>query len=301
MAIHRRVYRTYPGPLTPAWSRFLVLPRHAFQALSGSRLVTALLLLCLAPALVAAVIIYLYDNPAARALVGLARGGMWGFAIDGRFFYWLLHFQGSLALLLTAWVGPGLVAPDLVNGALPLYLSRPLSRAEYVLGRVATLFFLLSLITWIPDLLLFGLHASLGEPGWTGQHLRLALGIVGSAWVWIAVLALVVLAVSAWVKWRIVATGLFAGVFLMSHNFAASTNDVLRTSWGGLLSLYSVVTTIWQDLLGVVVIGRHRGVRDTDPRTLPLPVGACWLALLVVGALCLWLLDRRLRGREVVR
>jgi ABC-2 type transport system permease protein len=301
MAIHRRVYRTYGGPLTPAWSRFLVLPRHAFGALSGSKLVAATLLLCQIPTLVAAAIIYFYNNPAARLLVGLGKGEAIPFTIDGRFFYWLMHFQGSLALLLTAWVGPGLVAPDLVNGALPLYLSRPFSRAEYVLGRAATLFFLLSLVTWIPGLLLFGLQASLAEPGWTRPHLGVAVGIVASAWLWIAVLALVVLAVSAWVKWRIVATGLFAAVFLMSHNFAVATNEVLRTSWGGLISLYTVVTTIWQDLLGVVLIGRHRGVRDTDPRALDLPVGACWVALLVLAALCLWLLDRRLRGREVVR
>src|SRR5205814_31751 len=104
-------------------------------SLSGSRLITAYLLLCLVPSLVAATMIYLYNNPGARAVVGLVGGtGGWGFAIDGHFFYWLLHFQGSLALMLTAWVGPGLVAPDLVNGALPLYLSRPFSRGEYVLG-----------------------------------------------------------------------------------------------------------------------------------------------------------------------
>jgi ABC-2 type transport system permease protein len=302
MAIHKRRYRALGGAeLTPAWSRFLVLPRHAWQSLSGSRLITAYLLLCLVPSLVAAAMIYFYNNPGARALLGLARAGGWGFAIDGRFFYWLLHFQGSLALLLTAWVGPGLVAPDLVNGALPLYLSRPFSRAEYVLGRLATLFLVLSAITWLPDLLLFGLQASLAEPGWTGSHLGLAAGIVAAGWLWIAVLALVVLAVSAWVKWRIVATGVFGGVFFMSHNIALATNDALRTSWGGLLSLYSVVTTLWQELLGVVLAGHRRGVRAADPRFEDLPVGACWLAVLVLAAVCVLLLDRRLRGREVVR
>jgi hypothetical protein len=39
-----------------------------------------------------------------------------------------------LALFLAAFIGPGLISPDLHNNALSLYLARPFSRAEYVLG-----------------------------------------------------------------------------------------------------------------------------------------------------------------------
>ena len=56
---------------------------------------------------------------------------------------------------LTAFVGPGLVSPDLANSALPLYFCRPFSRAEYVLGKCAVSVQLLSLITWVPGLILF--------------------------------------------------------------------------------------------------------------------------------------------------
>jgi hypothetical protein len=86
--------------------------------------------------LLAAAWIYLFNNPTAQALLGM-KGELSGFfQVDERFFYRLLCAQGALAFLLTAWVGPGLVAPDLSNGALPLYLCRPFSRAEYVLGRI---------------------------------------------------------------------------------------------------------------------------------------------------------------------
>jgi ABC-2 type transport system permease protein len=294
MAIHRRRYRPLDAGLTPASSRFLVLPRYAW---SGSKVITGYLGLCLVPALVGAVFIYLASSTAAQALLGVNGMTM----IDGRFFYWLLHFQGSLALGLAAWMGPGLVAPDLANGALPLYLCRPFSRAEYVLGRVATLAFFLSVVTWVPDLLLFGLQASLAEPGWTRSHLGLAAGIVGAGWIWIALLALLVLAISAWVRWRLVATGLFGGLFFLSHSTAFAANEALRTSWGSLLSLYTVVTTLWQALLGFSVIERHRHLRTFDPRFQGVPVGACVLVLLAVAAICLLLLNRRLRGREVTR
>ena len=39
---------------------------------------------------------------------------------------------------------------------MPLYLARPFSRTEYVLGKASTLVILLSLLTWIPGLFLFG-------------------------------------------------------------------------------------------------------------------------------------------------
>ena len=38
MAVADRKYRCYEGPLTPQWSRFLIIPRYAFQEVFGSRL-----------------------------------------------------------------------------------------------------------------------------------------------------------------------------------------------------------------------------------------------------------------------
>ena len=68
-------------------------------------------------------------------------------AIDGTFFYVFCVVQGVLALLLTAFVGPSLISPDLANGGLALYLSRPFSRAEYVAGKMMVLLVLLSLVS----------------------------------------------------------------------------------------------------------------------------------------------------------
>ena len=38
-----------------------------------------------------------------------------------------------------------------------------------------------------------------------------------------------------------------------------------------------------------------------DPSAMDLPVGFCWLVMLALALLCLALLARRLRAREVVR
>ena len=79
--------------------------------------------------------------------------------INARFFLNFLGWQSMMAFFLAAFVGPGQVSPDLANNALPLYLARPFSRAEYVLGKMSVLLILMSVMTWIPGLLLFVLQA----------------------------------------------------------------------------------------------------------------------------------------------
>jgi ABC-2 type transport system permease protein len=304
MAVHKRAYRPLPqAELTPRWSRFLVLPRFAAQGWRSSRLLTAFLMGSLLPSLAAAVVIYLYNSPLVQALLG-TRSSSWNFRIDGQFFGYVTDVQGSLAFLLVAWVGPGLVAPDLVNNALPLYLSRPFSRAEYVLGRVTTLLLLGSLITWVPGLLLFALQAGLADgsdAGWWHRNLHLAWGLLAGSLIWLLLLALLALALSAWVRWRIVATGLFVGLFFVLAGLGEAFNQALLTHWGKLLNLGYVITTVWLDLFDVVVTERERRADIGDPTTLDIPTGYCWLMLLAITGVCLLLLSRRLRAREVVR
>jgi hypothetical protein len=63
------------------------------------------------------------------------RGSTGSFAqfiqVDGRFFAIFMYVQAGFAVFLAALAGPGLIAPDLANNALPLYFSRPLTRWSY--------------------------------------------------------------------------------------------------------------------------------------------------------------------------
>jgi ABC-2 type transport system permease protein len=107
-----------------------------------------------------------------------------------------------------------------------------LSRAEYVLGRACVILFLLSLITWIPGLLLFGIEASLSGASWAWTNKSFAVGIVLGSWLWISVLALVALALSAWVRWKLVAGAMVLGVMFVNSGFANAVNAVMRTELG---------------------------------------------------------------------
>ena len=145
MAVYKRTYKGYSGPLTNPLLRFTVLQRYAFKSIFRSRFLLIGYVACFFAPLISICFLYLNQNASVLALVGQKAGFV---KIDANYFMNFLTFQGVLAGILTAFVGPGLVAPDLANGALPLYLSRPFSRAEYVLGKGLVLGSLIASITW---------------------------------------------------------------------------------------------------------------------------------------------------------
>jgi ABC-2 type transport system permease protein len=209
-------------------------------------------------------------------------------SIDNKFFFHFMSVQGVLAFLLTAFTGPGLISPDLANGALPLYFCRPFSRAEYVLGKSSVLAILLSQITWVPGLILFVMQASLAGPSWTWSHLWIAGSLVLSAVIWIAILALLSMALSAWVKWRIVAGALLLAVMFFGAGFAQAINAVMQTESGNFFNVAYLMGTVWTALFRM----------NADHA---IPVAQAWIALLVYCAICLGLLMRKVRAYEVVR
>ena len=285
MAVYRRTYAAYCGTLTPEWSRFLVLFRYARRHLFKSRLQTALFVACFFFPLLCLAMIYLANN-----LAFLQRfGGMGQFiAIDNNFFFRFMKVQGVLAFLMTAFAGPGLISPDLANGALPLYFCRPLSRSEYVLGKASVLGILLSQITWIPGLVLLVVEAVLAGPHWTWDHMGIALALVLSSAIWITLLSLLAMALSAWVKWRIVAGALLLAVMFFGMGFGQAVNAVLRTDFGYFFNIGYLITTI------------EKALFQTGEDSAISLMGAC-LALLAYSLICLALLMKKVRAYEVVR
>jgi ABC-2 type transport system permease protein len=297
VAVHKRVYRPYEGPLTSERWRLLVLPRYAFMELLESRVMLAYFIFCFVPFLVELGYVYLANSAPARALIGL--GGETA-AVRVEFFMASLGVQSTLAFLLTAWVAPVLVSPDLVNGALPLYLSRPFSRAEYVAGKALVLASLLSAITWVPILTLFLVQSGLAGRTWLWENLRISWATLLGAGIWIAVLTLLGLALSACIRWRLVASAALVAALFMGTAFGEMWREVLRNPWGRLANLSYLVGIVWRDLFGLNL--RRPLAREMleDRRAADIPSWAAWAALLATCAFSAWLLNRRLRAREVV-
>jgi len=304
MAVIERTYKRYTGVTSPEWSRFLIITRHAFRDVFKSKLFTAFFVICFLPFLVEAILIYLHHNVSALASMKINVREL--IPIDASFFQFWVNFQAWPAYLVMLLVGPPLVSRDLRNNALPLYLCRPFSRTEYVLGKMSVLLILLSAITWVPQLLLFLFQSYLEGASWFVENLHLASAIFISSVVWILLLALLSQAVSALVKWRVIASGALLGIFFIPWVFGEVVNQMFLTRWGSIISLGALMRNVTAGLFGTFIqaseqitqfdgrIGREIVVNE-------MPLWAAWLALFAVCAICLALLSRKVKAYEVVR
>src|SRR4029453_14661949 len=198
------------------------------------------------------------------------------------FFQFWVNFQAWPAYLVMLLVGPPLVSRDLRNNALPLYLCRPFSRAEYVIGKMSVLLILLSAITWVPGELLFLFQSYLEGAGWAARNLWIAGSIFVGSWTWILLLSLLSVTISAWVKWRLAASAALFGLFIISNAIGFMFNGVLQTRWGSIFNLTIIMKTIEDSLF------RYPNSMGM-PQWMVLPVPAAWIILGLYLALCLFL------------
>jgi ABC-2 type transport system permease protein len=286
VAVYKRGYRRYAGPLTGRWTRFLVLPRHSWRRLYEQRLIILLTMAAFIWPLLCAGFIYLTNH--VELLQGLEPEFRAFIQVDGRFFSIFMYVQAACAVFLAALAGPGLVAPDLANNALPLYFSRPLTRWSYALARLTVIIGMLSVVTWVPGLLLFALQGALAGGWWVLANWTLGAGMVAGFLLWLLILSLVAMASSAYVKWRIVAAAVSLAFFFVLTGIAEMINEVFRVTWGHVLDPAWAVNRVWRSLLGV------------EPPGGP-GVMACLVALAVFVLLLVVVIERKLRGVEVVR
>jgi hypothetical protein len=147
---------------------------------------------------------------------------------------------------------------------------------------------MLSVVTWIPGLLLFALQVGLAGGWWLLANWTLGAGMVAGFFLWLLVLSLVAMASSAYVKWRIVAGAVSLAFFFILGGVSEMINQVFRVEWGHLLDPAWSVNRVWCTLL------------DVDPPRGP-GAGASTFALAVFVLLLVVVIERKLRPVEVVR
>jgi ABC-2 type transport system permease protein len=221
--------------------------------------------------------------------------------INATFFKTLLQIQGYSAFVLTVFIGPGLVSPDLSNNALPLYLGRPFSKTDYVLGKMSVLVILQSAITWLPLTLLFLLQANLAGAGWMQENIRILFAIFLGSWIWILFISILALAVSAWVKWKPIAGAVLFTVFFVGAGFGETVKDIFTTRWGDFFNLFKIIHVIWTWLFFGQESHSNVTYRINGVELHLIPIWSAWLAMGVAVVVCLLLLSRRIRAYEVVR
>lgn len=287
MAVYDRRYRGYDGPLTPIGDRWRVLPRFAWAQVFKSRLFVAFFTLCFAYPVVGALWIYLHHNLGALSKLGIDVTNL--APVNEWFFTTFMGVQcfalGGLVALL---VGPGLLAPDLANGALPLYLGRPLSRTSYALGKMTALVVLLSAITWIPGILLYLLQSWLEGWSWFAGNLRIAVAVVAGAWIWIVTITLLSLATSAVAKRKVVAQTFLLGTLIFGSVAGQAINVMFRTKLGFLFNIPELMHSVWESLYRV-------------PLEAQVSAPMAWAALIAICGISVAVVAKRLRAYEVVK
>jgi ABC-2 type transport system permease protein len=288
MAVYEHTYKPYEGKLTPAWSRFLVLPRYVYQDLFKYKLFIALFVLCFVCPLVYTVLIYLRRNTAALAIFGVSSLDIAKeLPLGGGFFFAFTNIQTSLAFILTVIIGPVLVSRDLANNALPLYLCRPFTRFEYIIGKMSALLILLSLITWVPGLLLFLFSAYLEGGGWMKENLYIANAIFLLSFSWILLLSLLSMAFSAWIKWRTAASAALFAILIIPTPIGFAIQEMFGTTIGHLFNPAMAFGSLAKHLFRLEWM---------DPF---LTEGQAWFVFVIYAAVCLFMLSRKVRAYEV--
>lgn len=281
MPIYEQTYRRYEAREPLRKVRFWPITREALRLILSRRAFLGLLLIGWLPFLVRVIHVYVVTRfpEAGRVL-----------PVDGRLFGQFLGQQLVLALFLTIFAGAGLVANDLRTGAILVYLSRPLTRRDYVTGKLLVVLLLNLSITLAPALLLYLVALALAPD----QFLKWELAWIGPAIVLYSliismVLSLVALAVSSLSKSARVAGLGFFGLLMGLELVHTILREAFDRPEAALLSLMTGLQTIGRALFGI------------SDRTFALPWP--WSAL-VLGAVCLGclaVLRARVRAVEIVR
>jgi ABC-type transport system involved in multi-copper enzyme maturation permease subunit len=200
--------------------------------------------------------------------------------------------QWPLVMVACVLIGAGLVAEDRRANALEMYLSRPITVRQYLLGKFGVIAFYVALITVIPaSILVFvQLSVSWNEPGEIARLLGLLVRTVLSGSLWVAIPALTILTASSLADRARNAAILWIGVIVMLEFVVSNIlREVFNADSFWLLQLGFNVRQVMNKVLA----------NDVDlVTTVPVWQSAAVLAVWVV--VCLRLLHARVKPVEVV-
>ena len=279
MPIHDQGYRRYLGSRAAVGRSWQVITRAGIKTVLSRRTFLGLLLIAWAPFVVRAVQVYVAANFQQASFL----------APKAETFFEFLGQQGVFVFFVTIYVGAGLIANDRRANALQVYLSKPLTRAEYVAGKLGILFLFLVTVTWLPAMLLLLVQILFaGSLRFLSENIFLLPAITLFALLQVIVASTAMLALSSMSKSSRFVGVMYAGlIFFTSALFQAIRGITGDSSFAWI----SPTDTLQQ--IGQLIF------RLPPSYDLP-PVGAIVALLVLIGG-SLWILERQVRGVEVVQ
>ena len=277
MPIHDQGYRRYAGRRRPHGTAWWVIARQQIRTVLTQKRYLVLLLIAWMPFVARVVQIYLAANFQQAAFL----------ATSAQLFRGFLDQQGLFVFLLIVG-SSGAIADDRRANALQVYLSKPLTRVEYIAGKLFAPFAFVLSVTLVPALLLLIVHVAFaGSLTFVTQNLFLLPAIL----LYSVVLALVgtftMVALSSLSKSRRFTALTFTGLFF----FTTAMYQALQRITGS--QLWALMSP--RDLLSVIGDAAFR-----IPGQRAVPLWAALLAVVVIIGLSVAVLEKRIRGVEVV-
>ena len=278
MPIHDQGYTRYGGQRLPRGRAWAVIARAGLRAHLRKRAFLGLLLLAWLPFLVRAVQIYAAANFPQMAFI----------RPTAETFRQFLGQQDPFVFFVTVYVGAGLIANDRRANALQIYLSKPLTRGEYIFGKLAVLVTFLLAVTWVPAMLLLLVQVAFaGSFAFLHENLHLFPAITVFAFVEVTMVSSAMLALSSLSKNSRFVGILYAGVIFFSDALFGVLRVIMRGTSVSWVSLGNDLAQVGDAIFRVPL-------RFTTPW--PVSLGVV-VATVIVSA---WILERRVRGVEVV-
>jgi len=280
MPIYDQGYRRYEARAPLHQIRFWPITREALRIILLKRAFLGLIAVSFLPFLVRVGQIYIVTRfpEAGRVL-----------PIDGRLFGDFLNGQIGFTILLSIFGASGLIANDLRTGAILVYLSRPLTQRDYIVGKLLVPLSLNLAVTLVPGLVLYLVGLSLAPEQYLKWSLAwIAPAIVAHAVAVSLVVSLVVLAISSLSRSARVAGLAFVGLIFGLEMIRLVLQNAFDRKEAVLLSLQADLQSLGAALFGVV------------NRQLDIFWGWPLLVLAVVSLGCLAILRSRVRAVEIV-
>lgn len=280
MPIYDQGYRRYEARSPLHQVRFWPITREALRLILMKRAFLGLLAVSFLPFVVRVIQIYIVTRfPEAGRIL----------PIDGRLFGDFLNQQIGFTILLSIFGASGLIANDLRTGAILVYLSRPLTQRDYIVGKLLVPLALNLAVTLVPGLVLYAAGLALAPELYLKWELAwIAPAIVAHAVVVSVVVSLLALAISSLSRSaRVAGLGFFGLVAGLEMVRLVLQNGFNRKE-AVLLSLQADLQALGVALFGVV------------DHQLDIPWGWPLLVLAAVSLGCLAVLRSRVRAVEIV-
>ncbi|HEY3175828.1 MAG TPA: hypothetical protein VGK94_08720 [Candidatus Polarisedimenticolia bacterium] len=171
--------------------------------------------------------------------------------IDAQFFRNTLLGQGLFLLLVSIWIGAPLIAHDLKTNAIQLYLARPLTRIDYVVGKFAIIAGVGSILLPVPALLLYLMELGLStDTKFLTANFWVPLAILAYSILVVGGAGLIILAISSMTR-----SGRYAGLLFFALVFFSQAGAGLLQLITGLRAFAVLSLVSLADQIGAICFG----------------------------------------------